>query len=167
MGTKRFCSLFFLSLFYVLCHGRALQNQEKEKQPGALAWWITCSCHLYRLIMIITDIISLSCGVPVDVYLGNFMFPIRPLLLSNPALREAKPDEDLGDFLQFQTDFKSTITIGVSPNPLNVFFLFISSAMGSAVRFTLTQSCVMLRSSQSELICWRMGGLIDELIPNL
>lgn len=74
--------------------------------------------------MIITDIISLSRCVPVDVYLGNFMFPIKPRLLSNPALREAKPDEDLGDFLQFQTDFKSTITIGVSTNPLNVILFF-------------------------------------------
>lgn len=59
------------------------------------------------------------------------MLPIKALLLSNPALREAKPDEDLGDFFHFQAVFKSTIAIGVSANPLNVihYYFFISSVI--------------------------------------
>lgn len=75
------------------------------------------------------------------------MFPIKAQLLSNPALREAKPDEDLGDFFQFQTGFESSIMTGVSTNPLNVilfFFLFLVLFWGSTAGFTLTQSCAML-----------------------
>lgn len=54
------------------------------------------------------------------------MFPIKALLLSNPVLREAKPDEDLeAFFFHFQTVFKSTVTISVSTNPLNVIHFFI------------------------------------------
>lgn len=101
--------------------------------------------------MITTDIISFSCGVPVDVYLENFMFPIKPLLLSNPALREAKPDEDLGDFLQFQTDFKSTVTIGVSTNPLNVILFFIFSVIAgehSGIHFDSVRFSVRTNTSK-------------------
>lgn len=129
MRIKSFCTLFF-SFSYILCHERALQNQEKEKQPGALAWQITCSCHLnrhndyhrYNFVILRRSGWRLS-GKPI------FMFPIKALLLSSSALREAKPDEDLGDFLQFQTDFKSTITTGVSTNPLNVILFFIFSVI--------------------------------------
>lgn len=99
--------------------------RERKKQPP---WRITCSCHLNRLIMIITDIILLSPSFPVDLYLGNLFSCSQSRSCCCLILRSGKQSQmKICIFFDFQTVFKSTVTISVSTNPLNVIHVFIFS----------------------------------------
>lgn len=146
---KSFCGLLYLSPW----HCTSLQNQEKEEQSGTLAWQITCSCHLNRLIMIITDTLLLSHGVVVDLYLGNLFSCSQ----SRPCYcTEAKPDGDLGDFFFTSRLFLNQPLWSVSPLILEMsFILFIFSVIPGK------HSPILLRGSQSDLVSRRVDGLID------
>lgn len=126
--VKSFCSVLFVSVTFCVTDEH-IKTRRRKKQPGAFVWRITCSCHLNRLIMIITDIILLSPSFPVDLYLRNLFSCSQSRPCCCLILRSEKQSQMKIwiFFSHFQTVFKSTVTISVSTNPLNVIHVFIFS----------------------------------------